>query len=407
MTRHLLFTIILAAVLPLSVMGQRKEMAQAKQWLKAGNNLEKAETQMKKLLADSANRRNEKIWELYYESVRKQYEQGNAKIYLRQKYDTAQLFTAARKMFLIQESFDSIDALPDEKGKVKLKYRKRNAAELAPLRVNLFSGGGYFLQKTKYQEAFDMYSTYVDCARQPLFSAYNYATQDPRLPEAGYWTLFCAYKLNQLDAALRYRDLALQDTAHYAFTLQYLAEIYQQKRNVEAYLKVLNEGFRHYPAFPYFFPRLAEYYMSNHQYAEASRLVDEALKRDPDNLLYRFTRSTVLLNTGKYEECVKLCDEIIATNDTLAEAYQNAGLAFFNTALYISQKGKGGKADRKAELENYRRALPYLERFRALAPKQQEKWALPLYTIYLNLNMGKKFDEVNAILENMKTENKK
>lgn len=406
MTRHTLFIILLAAAFPLAGLAQRKEISQAKQWLKAGNNLENAENSMKKLLADSANRRNETIWELYYESVKKQYEQGNAKLYLHQKYDTAQLFRSARKMFLIQQSFDSIDAMPDEKGRVKIKYRKRNAAALAPLRVNLFSGGGFFLRKCSYQEALDMYSTYVECAKQPLFIAYRYDTQDPRLAEAAYWALFAAYKLNKPDVALTYRDLALQDTAHYAFTLQYLAEIYKQKKDDNAYLKLLKEGFTLYPSFSYFFPRLAEYYIHNHQYTEATELVESALKHESNNLLYKFTKSTVLLNTGKYEDCVKLCDEIIAANDTLAEAYQNAGLAFFNSALDISHKGNSSRAERKQELEYYRRALPYLERFRALAPKQQDKWALPLYTIYLNLNMGKKFDEVNSIIESMNKEKK-
>lgn len=392
--------------LPLTSLAQRKEISQAKQWLKAGNNLENAEKSMKKLLTDSANRENEKIWELYYEAVRKQYEQGNMKIYLHQNYDTAQLFTNARKMFIIQQSFDSIDARPDKKGRVKPKYRKRNASELAPLRVNLYSGGGFFLRKQKFQEAFDMYSAYVDCAFQPLFSDYNYLKQDPRLSEAAYWSMYSAYKLNKPDTALSYKDLAMKDTAHTAFTLQYLAEIYKLKKDQSAYEKTLKEGFQRYPNFPYFFPRLVEWYMGDQKYKEATALVDEALAKDPDNSAYKFAKSTVLLNTGRYEECVKISDELIAENDKFADAYQNAGLAFFNQALSIKSKGTGKRAERKKELDCYRRAMPYLERFRELAPKMQDKWALPLYTIYLNLNMGQKFDEMNVILEQTKAEKK-
>ena len=40
-------------------------------------------------------------------------------------------------------------------------------------------------------------------------------------------------------------------------------------------------------------------------------------------------------------------------------------------------------------------ALPYLERYRALAPDQRNRWLQPLYTIYLKLNMGEEFDEIN------------
>ena len=43
----------------------------------------------------------------------------------------------------------------------------------------------------------------------------------------------------------------------------------------------------------------------------------------------------------------------------------------------------------------YKEALPYLERYRALAPDQRNRWLQPLYTIYLKLNMGEEFDEIN------------
>ena len=60
--------------------------------------------------------------------------------------------------------------------------------------------------------------------------------------------------------------------------------------------------------------------------------------------------------------------------------------------MQLSQK------KRNKILDCYRNAMPYLERYRALAPEQKSKWALPLYTIYLNLNMGKQFDEIDKLL---------
>lgn len=45
------------------------------------------------------------------------------------------------------------------------------------------------------------------------------------------------------------------------------------------------------------------------------------------------------------------------------------------------------------------KALPYLEKFRKMEPGAQEKWALPLYTIYLNLNKGKEFDEIDRLMK--------
>ena len=49
-------------------------------------------------------------------------------------------------------------------------------------------------------------------------------------------------------------------------------------------------------------------------------------------------------------------------------------------------------------LSDYKKALPYLEKYREMMPDNQDHWALPLYTIYLNLNMGKEFDEIDKLI---------
>ena len=67
------------------VQAQKKEIAAAKDLVKAGKNLDQAQKNMEKLLLDSANRANRKIWAVLYDAVRKQYEQGNEQLYLKQK----------------------------------------------------------------------------------------------------------------------------------------------------------------------------------------------------------------------------------------------------------------------------------------------------------------------------------
>ena len=111
----------------LPVGAQRKELSQARQFIKAKNNLEQAEQLMRNLLADSANREKPSVWLTLFEAVKKQYEVGNEKLYLKQQYDTAQLFIATKKMFDILERFDSIDARPDDNGRVKWKYRRKHS----------------------------------------------------------------------------------------------------------------------------------------------------------------------------------------------------------------------------------------------------------------------------------------
>ena len=60
---------------------------------------------------------------------------------------------------------------------------------------------------------------------------------------------------------------------------------------------------------------------------------------------------------------------------------------------------------RRQVRELYRQSLPYMERFRQLAPEQKSKWVPVLYTIYLNLNMGQQFGEIDRIRSAMEKEN--
>jgi hypothetical protein len=43
-----------------------------------------------------------------------------------------------------------------------------------------------------------------------------------------------------------------------------------------------------------------------------------------------------------------------------------------------------------------------MEKVRQLQPESSARRASPLYRIYLNLNMGKEFDEIDAVLKKMK-----
>ena len=46
----------------------------------------------------------------------------------------------------------------------------------------------------------------------------------------------------------------------------------------------------------------------------------------------------------------------------------------------------------------YIKAEPFLERYRALAPQSKNRWAPLLYKVYLALNKGKKFAEIEKLL---------
>ena len=383
----------------LQINAQKKEISLAKDNIKKGTNLEQAESSMANLLKDSANRNNEKIWLTLYEAQKKQYEQGNEKLYLKQDYDTAKLFLSVKKMFQTLEGLDSVDAQTDKKGRVKLVYRKKHAAMLDVHRRNLYNGGAYFVNKQNFKEAYNFFDMYLNCSIQPLFTGYKYGETDKNMPSAAYWAVYCGYKLQDPKATFHYAYWALKDTVHYQYMLQYLAETYKMEKDTMRYVSVLEEGFKKYPRFPFFFPRLIEYYTKNEQYDAALSLCDKALQVNDSSNLFKFTKSSVLLSLKRYKECIDLCDSVIAKDSTFLGAYLNAGLSYFNQVVEADKALKQTDKQKKEIIQLYKKALPYLEKYRKMVPDEKGLWGLPLYTIYLNLNMGKEFDEIDKLLK--------
>lgn len=395
--RFILFILLLALTSP--ALAQKKELLEAKTNIKNNSNLDKAESVCRKLLTDSLNRSNVKIYEVLAEAVRKQYENANEKLYLKEKYDTTSLFLTAKRMFEAYALLDSVDAQPNDKGVVKPRLRKRNAAFLCPFAKNLFTGGVFFLRKRDFKNAYSMMSSYIETARRPLLSTCPKSKeQDSLLLSAAYWTLYAGYNMRKPDMALSYEREARQEKWHYEKCLRYISECSVMLNDTAKYVSTLLEGQKLYPASPYFVTHLLDYYNATQDMEKANSVVDEALKSDNESNLFQYAKSNLLLLAGKYDDCITLSKRIIERCDTFSEAYYNVGSAFLNKAFRLESDFKTLRQNKQKIQECYQQALPYMERYRALCPNEEDKWAAALYNIYLKLNMGKQFEEIDRLI---------
>ena len=394
MKLRILLTLYIIIGLPIALLAQRRQLQEARAIIKSGKNYDQAEKMMTKLLNDSANLHNPRIYDMWLQSVEKQYAQVNEKMYKKQQVDTTMLFDLTHRLFTIGECLDSIDMRPDKKGRVSLQYRKDNAARLVTYRPNLFFGGAYYLRKDNPGKAFDFFEMYIDCARQPLFEDYDLMNNDPRMGEAAYWATFSGYRMNDPVLTLRYAKIARKDSAKLENTLQLTAEAWSRLKDDSSYVATLWDGFCHFPKSTYFFPRLLDSYTSKGNYEKALTIADDALKTDTASQLFLLAKSTMLLNLGRNDQSLACSDKLIALYPEAADAYYNAGTACLNMALVMDPRNQ-----KKQIRKMYQKALPYMETYRKLAPQETKKWGDALYRIYFNLNMGKQFDEIDKILK--------
>lgn len=393
MKKYIIF-VISGLLMSATCGAQRKQIGEARTILKSGKNLEQAEKLMTGLLKDSANLENTRIYDIWLQAVEKQYLALNEKMYLKQKVDTTQFFDLAKRMFVIAERLDSVDAKPGKNGKVNPEYRKDNAAKMQGYRPNIYYGGAHHLKKGDFKTAFGFFEMYLDCDRQPLFTGYDFMYKDPKMGEVAYWATYCGYRMNDPLLILRHAATAQRDEQKLEYTLQYMAEAWEKLEDDSMYTATLWQGFRKYPKSNYFFPRLMDNYNRRGNYKLADSVVNEALKTDSLNELFLFAKSTVMLNLRKYGDCLKFSDQLIELNPNLADIYYNGGLACLNIAQRMDSR-KYKKQIKKM----YEKARPYMEKYREMAPDEVDKWAPALYRIYFNLNMGKQFDEIDKLLK--------
>lgn len=379
---------------------QKKELAQARTYLKSGKELEKAEKLMTDLLQkDSVNRQNKKIWLTWLESVEKQYEAANEQLYLNRKYDTAVFFNLTRKMYAIAESLDSLDARPDKKGRVRPEYRKGHAEFLNQLRPNLYGGGTYQLKKGDHDKAFDFFDVYIGADSQPLFEGYHYMKTDSLMPLAAYWATFCGFRKQDAAMTLKYAKLALQDQSKKHFTLQYISEAYRLQKDQKRYVESLRSGFEQYPESPYFFPRLADFYTQLARHDSVLVLTERGLAVNAENTLFLLAKSIALMHLERFDECIEISRQLIALNDALPEPYFNISTIYLNKALVLERMNEPRKY-RKQLTQLYTNARPMMEKYRELMPDDSSRWGPALYRIYLYLNMGKQFEEIDRLMRN-------
>lgn len=394
MKLRILFTILIIICIPINLLAQRRQLQEARAIIKSGKNYDQAEKMMTKLLADSANINDPRIYEMWLISVEKQYDQVNEAMYKKLPVDTTMFFDLTRRIFMVGERLDSIDMQPDKKGKVNLSYRSDNARRLATYRPNLFFGGTYHLRKDQLQAAFDCFEMYLDCDRQPLFTGYDFEKNDPRMPSAAYWATYTGYRMGDPVLTLRYAKEAQRDTSKLEFTLQYIAQSWLKLNDSDSYLATLQKGVGLFPKSPYFFPRLMDYYMEKGNYEKGLSFAEEALQTDSLNDLFLLAQSTMLLNLGRYADCLKVSERLIQVNSQMAEAYYNAGTACLNIALNMDSR-----RHKKQIRKMYQKAQPLMESYRLLMPDAKDKWGPSLYRIYFNLNLGRQFDEIDKILK--------
>lgn len=321
----------------------------------------------------------------------------NRKAYLKQKYDTVTFFSTLYNMYEHLRLCDSIDAIPHNEH-VNPKFDKKTRALRLKHKQNILNGGKYYLSKTKYEECYrylDAFCTYAEC--NPT---------DTVLLRTSYTAALCGYLTSHHDWTLKYVEDGMKAAIpeHKPILLEYKVWTYLVLKDEEAAIREMKRGIQNYPSHDYFFVNLIDVYYSERKFDEGLALTDSLIQLNSEKPLYWYTKCKLELAENDYHKCIEYADSAIVRDDKYVDAYYNKGISYLNLALIEHESACRDVGDpkcmedRQRVLDLYEQSRLCMEMVRKLQPDKTDRWANPLYRIYMNLNMGAEFEEIDKIL---------
>ena len=324
--------------------------------------------------------------------------------YLRKPYDTLQVYKSALDMCKYYLKCDELAQIPNEKGKIKNKYRKTNAATIKGERGNLINGGIQFFNENKNKEALEYFGMYVSLPSQPMFAEDEELKADTLLPQIAYYASLAAMKMEDYASVLKYAPVAQDDKEVGKYAMEFVSTALKAEGDTAKWIVSLQEGVQKYPEHPFFFGNLIDYYSNSKKFDEAMAFADEMIAKDPANPFNTYVKGYLYHNMEDYDKALEFYKKTIELSPDYAEAYSNIGLIYCLKAQDYSAKATSDVNDPKyaedmAKLKTfYEEAKPYYEKARQLKPDQRELWLNGLYRVYYNLQMGPEYEEIEKLM---------
>ena len=405
---------------------QEKAVKEAKKIANGTNpDFAKAEGLINQALTNPETKDLAETWDVAGFIQRRRSEEEMKNAYLRKPYDTLQVYNSALNMCRYYLKCDELAQIPNEKGKIKNKYRKGNSATMLNERGNLINGGIQFYntylgseKKEDGQKALDFFGMYVDLASNPMFEDKNLLQTDTILPTIAYYASMVATRLEDYPSVLKYAPYARDNKEVGKYAMELESTALKAQGDTAKWVASLQAGLQKYPDHQFFFGNLIDYYSNNNKYDEALAFADKMMANDPNNTFYLYVKGylyhnmyTVLRDKDaakaaeSLEKAIEFYKKTTEVDPNYAEAYSNMGLVYCLQAQDFSEKATTDVNDPKyaqdqATLKTfYEKARPCYEKARQLQPEKKELWLNGLYRVYYNLQMGPEFEEIESLMQ--------
>lgn len=320
--------------------------------------------------------------------------------------DTIGMYNGLIEAFKAAFKCDEFDMQPNEKGKVKPRYRSKNQSRLLPVRNTLIDAGSQFYNTKKYDSAVDAWGMFVESADAPLFE--GKVQKDSTFYLIANYAAFAAYFGKNYSKAISYATMALDDAATKADAINVIVSASKDqcktKEDSVAYFNKLKELRVKLPNELNVLFAINEYLSVPGRAAEKEAWCAEEVKKAPNEKYLWAFLGEGQMNQQKYDDAIVSFKKTIELDPSFVEVEYNLGACYVLKATTMSDHLAGSTGRLSPENAEkvkavYNDAKKYLEHVRSVDPdRKKANWAYSLYQVYYGLGDQEKAAEIEKIL---------
>lgn len=325
------------------------------------------------------------------------------KMWLQQPADTVKMYNSLVDMCGYYLKCDEYEQVPNEKGKIKLKYRKTNAATIDQNRLFAIDGGNYFYTIGDDASALRAWGMYVDLTSAPMMASYEYAQTDTLLADVAYYATVAGLRAKDYAATIKYSKVASNDPEYAEEVAEYTAQAYLELADTAGWETYVKECIKRFPTNQYLFSQLINYYLTHDKLDVAEQYGQEMLANNPNDGMTLYIVGYIYQLMDNLDKAIDLLTKSTEVDPTNSYAFSTLGSVYIDLAQDASQRVPADINDpnyKKANdeyLSYVNNARTYYEKARELAPDNKELWLRQLYSIYYALN-DPKFEEIEKLM---------
>ena len=304
-------------------------------------------------------------------------------------YDTIGLYNAVIQALENGVTCDEFDMQPNEKGKVKPKFRKSNSDRLYAIRYHLINAGIYYQGKDEAL-SYKNLATYVDSSEYPLFADKD-KSKDENLTQIAYYAARGAYFAKDYAKAEKYADIALNDTAMAKNAMQLKLAVMQSqlktRQDTLNYVTKLKEIYAKDESNDIILSTICSMMLSLNDKAGIDQLIKAKLAKDSNNFTALTVQGQVYMGDKKWDEAAQVLTKASNIQPDNIAVISSIGNCYMYKAQDEVEKAtaNGGRLTPEAEkaiIGIYQQAIGYLEKAKDMDKTMEFKsyWAYSLYT---------------------------